>query len=254
MMATISALTAHLDTLLNNAAFQDSSRNGVQVDGGDRETTRVAVAVDAGLAVIERAIAAGAHLLIVHHGILWGVEQPISGPFGRKVSALIRAGVTLYASHLPLDAHPEVGNNAELARAIELTDLAPYMPYKGACIGVRGRCESPRPLDWFVARAGTLSGARSSLTLPFGPPTIRTVGVVTGSGSLALEESARLGLDLLVTGEPKQSAYHEAKELGINVLFAGHYATETFGVRALGERLRGAFGIEPLFIDEPTGI
>lgn len=253
-MARISALTAHLDALLNSGAFTDSSRNGVQVDGGDRETDRVALAVDGGLSIIERAIAAHAHLIVVHHGILWGVEQAIVGPFGRKVGALLAAQTTLYASHLPLDAHPDVGNNAELARAVELTDLTPYMPYKGALLGVRGRCSPPRPREWFHERAATFVGATTCRLLPFGPPTINSVGIVTGSGTLALEETARLGLDLLITGEPKQSAYHDAQELGLNVLFAGHYATETFGVRALGERLKRDFGVEPLFIDEPTGI
>jgi len=167
---------------------------------------------------------------------------------------LIEGGCSLYASHLPLDAHREVGNNAELARAVGLTDLEPYMPYKGALLGVRGRCTPPRSRDSFIEIAERFVGAKPCLTLPFGPERISTVGVVTGSGTLALEESARLGLDLFITGEPKQASYHEAKELGLNVIFAGHYATETFGVRALGERLKNTFSVEPLFIDEPTGI
>lgn len=253
-MAHLPAMTEFLDRWLNTSAFSDSSRNGLQVDSGVGEVSRVAVAVDSGLSIIAGAIAQKAQLLVVHHGLLWGAENPIAGPFGLKVRTLINGGCSLYASHLPLDAHPEVGNNVELARAVGLSYLEPYMPYKGSLLGIRGRTLSPRSLDWFVGQVSTFPGAKPCLTLPFGPPTISTVGVVTGSGLVALEESARLGLDLFITGEPKQSAYHEAKELGINVLFAGHYATETFGVRAVGARLKEDFGIEPLFIDEPTGI
>jgi len=253
-MASLTGMTEFLDQWLNTAAFNDSSRNGLQVDSGAPEVSRVAVAVDSGLSVIEAAIEQQAQLLIVHHGLLWGAEHPVTGNFGKKVRALINGGCSLYASHLPLDAHPEVGNNVELARLVGLNYLEPYMPYKGGLLGIRGSTLSPRSLDWFANELASIPGASPCLTLPFGPAAISTVGVVTGSGLLALEESARLGLDLFITGEPKQSAYHDAKELGINVLFAGHYATETFGVRAVGERLKEVFGIETLFIDEPTGI
>lgn len=253
-MANLSTLVAHLDTLLQSGAFSDTSKNGLQVESGAGEVRRAAVAVDAGLSVLEAAVSEKAQLLIVHHGLLWGSESPLTGIFGKKIRTLIEGGCSLYASHLPLDAHLEVGNNAELARAIGLTHLEPYMLYKGALLGVRGRCPAPRTLDSFIEAAAKFVGAKTPFVLPFGPASISTVGIVTGSGTLALEESARLGLDLFITGEPKQASYHEAKELGLNVLFAGHYATETFGVRALGERLKNTFGVETLFIDEPTGI
>ena len=253
-MANLHEITTYLDSWLQKESFTDSSRNGLQVESESTEVTRVALAVDSGLSVLEKAVAFNAQLLVVHHGLLWGTEQSVAGTFGRKVRTLLKGGCSLYGCHLPLDAHMEVGNNAELARALDLTGLEPYMLYKGGFLGICARTPTPLPLSSFVDRAQRFTGATSCLTLPFGPPLISTVGIVTGSGLLALEESARLKLDLFITGEPKQSAYHDAKELGINILFAGHYATETFGVRAVGAHLSKKFGIEPLFIDEPTGI
>lgn len=252
-MTQLASVLSYLDALLESNRFTDSGLNGLQVESGRGDVRRVAVAVDAGLSVIERAVAAQADLLIVHHGVFWGEVHPITGAFARKVELLLRNHCSLYASHLPLDAHREVGNNFELARFYGLERLEPWYEHRGQVIGVRG-VAGGRSLETFVTRSGELIGGRPPLVLPFGRAQIHQVGIISGGGSFALAAAARERFDLFISGEPKQAAYHEAHELGINALFAGHYATETFGVRALAARLQRDFEVETLFIDEPTGI
>ncbi len=250
----LAAITDYLDSLLQPALFQDSALNGLQVESANGSVCRVALAVDAGASVITKAIAARADMLIVHHGIFWGQCEAIRGTLGSKVRSLLNAGCSLYASHLPLDAHAEVGNNFELARFFALEQTQPFFPYKGASIGARGQTASSLDLAYFEARAKQLTGATAPLCLPFGKKSINTVGIVSGAAAAALPIAASDGLDLLITGEPKQNMYHHAKELGINVICAGHYATETCGVMAVGRKLATDLGLSTFFIDEPTGI
>ncbi|NDC37219.1 MAG: Nif3-like dinuclear metal center hexameric protein [Proteobacteria bacterium] len=252
-MAELSTIITHLDTLLATREFSDAAFNGLQVQGTPSVST-VAVAVDSGASVIERSIAAKAHLLIVHHGLLWGEEHPITGSHGAKIARLLTAGCSLYAAHLPLDAHPEVGNNALLAKFFDLTLGSMFAEVGGKSIGVLAHAAAPRTIDFFQERAKSLPGFGPCLALPFGRPEIRSVGIVSGSGSSRIEEAAARGVDLFISGEPKHAVYHQCKELGMNALFAGHYATETLGVRALGDLLRTIFGVQVIFIDEPTGI
>lgn len=252
-MAELSAIITYLNELLIPGAFSDSAFNGLQVESSSTVTT-VAVAVDAGESVIEKAIAAKAELLIVHHGLLWGHEQPISGTFGRKIRRLVQGGCSLYASHLPLDGHVEVGNNALLAKFFDLSFDSMFVMAGTKPIGVAAHSPTPRSIDFYLHRARGLIGFGPHLVLPFGPAQITRVGIVSGSGSSELTAAAELGMELLISGEPKQSAYHQCKELGINALFAGHYATETVGVRAVGDLLHNKYGITSIFIDEPTGI
>ena len=253
-MAELAALVSYLDTLLKPGEFEDASFNGVQVRSAQEQISRVGVAVDAGESVIKMAVDKRCELLIVHHGMMWGSEQPITGAFGRKVALLLSGGCSLFASHLPLDAHAEAGNNVLLARHFELTVEGGFATFGPKQIGVRARSATPRTREYFVEKARALTGAREPLLLPFGPDKISTAGIVSGSGASALAEAAAVGLDLLISGEPKQHVYHDAKEFGINCVFAGHYATETLGVRALGDLLAQNFGIESVFLDEPTGI
>ena len=253
-MITLDNITSYLDTLLSPHLFQDASLNALQVESSTKIVRNVGLAVDAGLSVIDEAIRTKCELLIVHHGLLWGSCQTISGRFGKKIRALVEGGCSLYASHLPLDAHPEVGNNFELARFFALNSIEPAFPYKGACIGALAKA-APQPRENFIERARMMVGAtKEPLFLPFGPPTITRVAIVSGSGVFGLEEAKKLGADIFISGEPKQEAYHLARELEINALFAGHYATETFGVRAVGKVLEKEFGVSSLFIDCPTGI
>jgi dinuclear metal center YbgI/SA1388 family protein len=253
-MAQLNTITAFLNTLLSPQLFKDVALNGLQVESSTTEVKKVAVAVDSGLSVIEKAVEQKANLLVVHHGLFWGGASAITGALAKKIEALQKNGCSLYASHLPLDAHLEVGNGAEAARFFGLEELEGFCSYNGSLIGVRAVCNKPRSIDSFVTEAKKLTGARKPLVLPFGKEKIQTVGIVTGSGSFGVTAAADAGLDLYISGEPKHEVYHLAKELKMNAIFAGHYATETFGVRALGAKIEKQFALPIVFIDEASGI
>lgn len=228
--------------------------NGLQVGAPpDRPVRRVAAAVDASASVIDRAVAEEVDLLVVHHGLFWGGLRPVTDRHYRKLSQLIRAGVALYSVHLPLDAHPEIGNSALLVRGMGLEVEAPFGEYKGVSIGWRARTPDPWSAGTLATRAaGAVAGEVQRMG--HGPELIRTVAVVTGSGASFLDEAASQGVDALVTGEAAHHNYMDACELGVHLLLAGHYATETFGVRALVARIADQFGVESLFIDDPSGL
>ena len=226
--------------------------NGLQV-GGPEQVEKLAVSVDASEASIREAVARGADLIIVHHGLFWGGLRPLTGPHLRRVRALIENGVALYSCHLPLDGHAEVGNSALLGRALDLELEGRFAAFEGAEVGWHGRPREPLNLATLVARAEEVLGGPVH-TIPGGPARIDRVGVVTGGGASFIEEAAHLGLDALVTGEGPHHAHFDAMELGIHVLLGGHYATETFGVRALGLHLADRFGLTCDFIDQPTGL
>lgn len=252
-MAQLTTVIRYLDSLLQPHTYQDSAVNGLQVESSGSDVRKVALAVDSGETVVQRAVEASADLLVVHHGLFWGQVLPIAGPLGSKIRTLMARRCSLYASHLPLDAHLEVGNNAELARFMGLSKIEPAFEHRGQMVGVIAQC-APTPLQKFVDRSLEMPGARPALVLPFGKQKIERVGIVTGSGSFALEEAAKRELDLFYTGEPKQDNFHTAKDLHLSVIYGGHYATETFGVLALGARLQKDLDLETVFIDEPTGI
>ncbi len=252
-MAQLSSVLSYLDSVLTPSKFDDASLNGVQVGGWDGPIKTLAYAVDSGLSIIESAAQHGAGILLVHHGMIWDKPFSITGPTRDKIELLIRAKCTLYASHLPLDANAEVGNAYELGRLLGLSDLTSWAEYRGMLIGARGTNKG-MTLEGIAAKLATLPGAIKPLILPFGKEKIQSVGIVTGSGAFAISGAARDGLDLLISGEPKQEAYHMAKELKLNVIFSGHYATETVGVAALAKKVAEKFDIKVVFIDEPTGI
>jgi dinuclear metal center YbgI/SA1388 family protein len=252
----LSSILSHLSGLLDGESYEDSSVNGLQVESSQHWITKVAFAVDAGERVIVQAIESQAQLLIVHHGMLWtpsGVT-PLTGIMGRKVRRLIEGGCSLYASHLPLDGHSTLGNAAQLSIRIGLTAIEPFYRYKGSWIGSQGMFPEPVPLTSITEQARTFEGAGPVSVLPFGKASIQRVAVITGAAAFAIPACAEAGFDLLITGEPKQEAYHLAEEHRLSVLFAGHYATETFGVRALQQSVGDTFGIATTFIHEPTGI
>lgn len=253
MEISLQELVSDLDGYLKTSSYRDASLNGLQVDGGNARISKIAFAVDAGLSVINEAIECGANLLVTHHGLFWGSEQPITKTHGKRISALIQGACSLYVSHLPLDGHPEVGNGAELAKFIGLTSIFPFCEYEGSFIGAKGSYSTPLSRDEALAKVAKISNSKI-LSLPFGPETISTVGVVTGSGSFAIPLCASEGVDLLVSGEPKQEAYHAARDLGVNCIFAGHYATETFGVKALSRYINERFKIDTIYIEHDTGI
>lgn len=245
--APIKDLIGHLDALLNPSAFDDYGPNGLQVPGKGAIGT-VVTGVSASTALFERAIELGADLVLVHHGLFWGATGPIDAQLKRRLQLLFDHDIALAAYHLPLDAHPEVGNNALLARAIGATDPEPFVG-----IGIRARLAGIAP-DELHARVREATGGREPLAFLAGPDAIHTIGIVSGGAARHLDDAIAAGLDAFVTGEPREPAMNDALENGIHFLAAGHYATETFGVRALGERLAAEFGISHQFADLPNPI
>ncbi len=248
MPASTTDLVAHLDELLDPGAFDDFGPNGLQVPGAE-EVSTVATAVSASVGVFERAAAAGAQLVLVHHGLFWrGMPQHVDRALHRRLRPLFAHDLALAAYHLPLDAHPEVGNNALLLRGLGATGaLAPF-----AGVGFSA------PLDVaageLVARVTELVGGRPPLHLAFGPDRVRSLAVVSGGGASFLDQTVAEGHDAFLTGEPAERIYAQAREAGVHVIAAGHHATETFGVRALGARLAEVYGIEHVFLDEDNPI
>lgn len=240
-------IVAFLDRELRPAEIEDypGAHNGLQLENGG-EVTRVACAVDAGEAVIDAAAAAGADLLVVHHGFLWGGSQRIAGPFYRKLRRAMDAGLAIYSSHLPLDAHPKLGNNALLARALGIRRTEPFLK-----IGVRASVNIS--LADLIDRVEAATQAPAHLA-PGGPDRVRKLGIVTGGAGGEIAKAAAAGVDTFLTGEGTQWTYTAAEELGVNLIYAGHYATETFGVKALGAELERRFGLPWSFIDHPTGL
>lgn len=248
------ALVSFLDELLQTPpGCHDGSNNGLQVEG--RETVRkVAFGVDACRSLFEGAAAAGADFVVVHHGLSWGGGmRRLTGVVGGRVRVLMRHGLSLYASHLPLDAHPQIGHNAVIARRLGLRARRPWFEYEGACIGCRGTLAHALTPTALAARLAEILPGATVQRLGGGPARIRTVGVVSGGGCCALETAARDGLDCLVTGEVGHGDVHPAREAGVCVLAAGHYRTETPGLEALMDRVRRRFRVPCVFIDLPTG-
>lgn len=242
-----------LDSELDTFNFPDSSLNGLQIEGHE-QVTQVAVAVDAGLAVLEEAVRRKADLLIVHHGMIWDRPFPITESYRRKIALALENGLSLYASHLPLDAHPVLGNNFGLASLLGLTAARAAVPHRDRLIGCVAENSNGTSLTELAKRLDQLPGACSTLTLAFGPAIPQKICIVTGAGADSLSLAKREGFDTLITGEPRQSAYHYAQEHSLNLICGGHYATETIGVQALGKLLEQRFSIPWSFIDHPTGI
>ena len=247
------ALIDHLDTYLRIAEVPDyaGALNGLQVDSGRTEVRRVAVAVDAAQATVEDAVRGGADLLIVHHGLFWDGNVPVTSRRYRRLKALLDADLPVYGAHLPLDVHPEVGNNAVLARALGIDVQGTFADYKGWPLGTWGELDVRR--ETLCARLDEALGGRVHL-VPGGPERVRRVGVITGGAGSMVAEAAAAGLDTFITGEGAHHNFFDASEGGVNLLLGGHYATETFGVKALGAHLEARFGVEWWFIDHPTGL
>jgi dinuclear metal center YbgI/SA1388 family protein len=248
----LSELVDYLDRYLRVAEVPDWSGalNGLQVENGG-EVTRVAAAVDASGAAIGEAVRRGCDLLLVHHGLFWDGNVPVTGRRYRRLHGLLTSGVAVYSAHLPLDVHPEVGNNVVLARELGIELDARFGEYQGEPLGVAGRLELSR--EGLAARLGDVLGTRVRL-LPGGPERLRRVGVLTGGGGGMIRAAVAAGLDGYVTGEGAHHTYFDAMEGGTNVYYGGHYATETWGVRALAEHVAGRFGWPWEFLELPTGL
>jgi len=242
----------YLDSYLRIGEVPDypNALNGLQV-AGERAVDRVALAVDGAQATIDAAIEGGADLLIVHHGLFWDGNQAVVGRRYARLRSAISAGLAIYAAHIPLDVHPEVGNNAVLARALGVDLEGTFGEYRGHPLGSRGSLEIGR--EALCARLDEVLGGRVRM-LAFGPERVRRVGVITGGAAEMMHAAREAGLDAFITGEASHHRFVEAEEAGINVFLGGHYATEVWGVRAIGEHLEARFGVSTEFIDHPSGL
>ncbi len=251
-MAACRDVIGYLDSILDPSSYDDYGPNGLQVPGRD-EFESVATGVTATADLFTRAREEGVDLVLVHHGLFWaGPPRPLDKASKRRLQLLFDADLALAAYHLPLDGHLEVGNNALLARAIGATDVEPFAAHRSATIGVRALLDGIGPAE-LVARVAAATD-REPLAFTDGPDPVRSVGIVSGAGADHLDEAIAAGLDAFVTGEPAERSMSQAQEAGIHFVAAGHYATETFGVRALGERLAERFGLRHVFIDVPNPI
>jgi len=257
-MPSLASIALYLDALLRVSEFTDypNAVNGLQVDSGS-DIVRVAAAVDAREKTILGAVETGANLLVVHHGLFWGGVQSLTGPHLRRIRALLDSGIALYSSHLPLDAHPELGNNVLLAREMGLTPTHGFARAKGVDIGVMGNSEIATGKLAQLAHAFAEShggGVRTSYMEP-GRLT-RRWAMCSGAGASSdtIREATDCGVDTLIVGEGPHHTAIEAEEHGIVVIYAGHYATETLGVQALARRISREFGIPWDFIQAPTGM
>ncbi len=253
MATSKTEVVEYLDGYLRVAEVPDypSAHNGLQVDSTRETIGRIAFAVDAAQATIDAAIRKGADLLIVHHGMFWDGAQPITGRRFRRLKSLFDADLALYSAHLPLDGHPEVGNNAVLARELGIEIEGVFGDFKGTPIGVWGTLELRR--EALAARLDQVLGARVRM-IGGGPERIRRVGVITGGAGSQIEEARKAGLDAFITGEGSHHNYFDAAEGGINLYLGGHYATEVWGLRALADKISEQFSAETFFIDQPTGL
>jgi dinuclear metal center YbgI/SA1388 family protein len=245
-------LVSFLDHELSLSEFpKDESMNGLQVEGKATVET-IGVAVDACEYVFGKAARKGVDFLIVHHGLIWGGIKAIRGVLRKRIKILMDSGISLYACHLPLDWHPEYGNNAQILKLLSLRNMGEFGEYHGKSIGYWGRTARSLPFDEFKARVDTVFGTKSS-SIDFGRR-VRNVGVVSGGGWSAIHDAEKCGIDTFLTGEPSHSAYALAEEMKINLIFSGHYVTETVGVKAVGDMLRKRLGLKVEFLDHPTGL
>jgi len=254
-MPTLTQVCQFLDDLFKPLACHDHSNNGLQVEGRSDVRT-IAFAVDACLLSFQQAAQANADLLVVHHGLSWGHGfQRLTDRNARRFRQLFASGLSLYACHLPLDAHPQYGNNAVLADMLNLQDRKPFFNYDGLDIGFYGTL--PKPLtaeDLAVFLNEKLHTNTTIVKAPGAPETpVTRLGIVSGGGAEAVDDCAKLGLDVLLTGEIGHQDIHSAWENQVTVLAAGHYATETTGVSALKKLLAEKFSVETVFLDIPTG-
>lgn len=257
--ARLEAVTTYLDGLLRIREVPDESGavNGLQVENTGDVGGFVA-AVDASQATIDGVVAALARfaappLVLVHHGLFWDGNQPVTGRRYRRLGALLAHDVPLYSAHIPLDVHPVFGNNALLAAQIGLVNCTAFDTYKGIAMGVQGELKRAATRTDLVIRINELLGTDSRL-IPGGPEQVGRVGIITGSAGSRIAAARAVGIDTFITGEGPHHSYFDAVELGVNVIYAGHYATEQVGVKALAEHLGVHFGLPWEFHRHPTGL
>jgi len=259
-MADADAIAAYLDELLSTSDVPDypNALNGLQLGSrGGGLVSHVATAVDFSSATVDEAIALGANMLVVHHGMFWGGPQQITGIAFDRLAKLIEHRIAVYSSHLPLDAHAEVGNNVLLARLLGLSPDSGFARFKTLDIGVSGASDVETSALADRARAFAAAHGGSVICTPSAPGRrTRRWGICTGAGadSETIQEASTRGIDTLIVGEGPHHTAVQARDRGLVIIYAGHYATETLGVRALGERVARQFSVTATFIDAPTGL
>jgi len=250
--SALARIVGYNDRILNTAGVDDypGAANGLQVENSG-QVTRIAAAFDGSLATVKLAAKAKADLLVVHHGLFWSPTHPWTGRRYELLQTLLKYDIAVYSSHLPLDLHPRLGNNAQLAAALGLRRVKRFFPSQGQNIGLLASANISR--DQLVSRLAKATGAKPKL-IPAGPAACRRIGIVTGGAGGELMIAARDGVDTFITGEGPHWTFALAEDLGINVLYGGHYATETFGVKALAAHLSKKFRVPWSFLDHPTGL
>jgi dinuclear metal center YbgI/SA1388 family protein len=249
----LTQVISYLDDLLEIETFQDYGPNGLQVPGAE-ELSVVATGVSAHLALFEQASKAGAQLVVAHHGLFWDFHpRAISPAMKRRLSVLFDDDIALAAYHLPLDAHPEVGNNALICAQLGLERAEPFGVHRGRAVGFVGRSGEGIPFAELRSRCATVFG-QEPFVWDTGPELVHSVGIVSGAAASSFGEAIALGLDAFLTGEPAEHVMADAREGGTHFIAAGHYATETLGVRRLGELLAERFGLEHQFIEAPNPV
>ena len=250
--ASLADIVAFCDRNLRTAEIgdYDGAANGLQVENSGA-VTRIAAAVDASLATVKLAIAAKADLLIIHHGLFWSPSHPWTGKKHELLRLLVENNLAIYSSHLPLDAHSKLGNNARLCAALGLKNLKPFFASHGQTIGFKSEAKISR--IELADRLEKATGSKPKI-IPGGQAVCKKIGVVTGGAGAELKQAAAEGVDTFITGEGPHWTFALAEELGLNVFYGGHYATETFGVKALAAELAKKFKVPWTFLDHPTGL
>ena len=252
-MAQLTDVISYLDGLLAIGDFRDYGPNGLQVPGTD-EVSRVVTGVSANLELFDRAAELGAQLVVAHHGLFWDFHpRSVTPAMKQRLRLLFDRDVSLAAYHLPLDAHPEVGNNALICAALGLERAEPFGEHRGQAVGFVGRSAEGIPFDELRSRCAQAFG-QDPFVWATGPDTVHSVGIVSGAAASSFAEAIATGLDAFLTGEPAEHVMADARESGTHFIAGGHYATETFGVRRLGELLAGEFGLGHHFVEVPNPI
>jgi dinuclear metal center YbgI/SA1388 family protein len=248
----LSEVVRYCDDYLRISSVRDApeAMNGLQV-GNDGRITRIAAAVDLCAATVAMAAQQQADFMIVHHGLFWGGPHPFVGPMRDRLGGLLQHNIALYGAHIPLDCHPEVGNAALLAGHLGVSVHGEFATWRGQAFGLWGELASSR--DALRERLTAILGAAPK-EMAFGPSSVQRVGIATGAGGSLIHQAAQAGLDTYITGEGNHHSFFDAEELHLNVYYGGHYATETFGVRALARHLGERFSLPWVFLDHPTGL